>query len=70
MRLLSSILFLTGAVIAHASAPIPYAGKLSVDQINYSGNASFSFEVLDENGTVLWQNGEGRIEVPVNRGRY
>ena len=70
MRLLSSILFLAGTIIAHASAPIPYAGKLSVDQINYSGSAKFSFEVLDENGTVLWQNGEGRIEVPVNRGRY
>jgi alpha-tubulin suppressor-like RCC1 family protein len=70
MMLLSSILFLAGAIIAHASAPIPYAGKLSVDQINYSGNASFSFEVLDENGTVQWKNGDDRIEVPVSRGRY
>jgi len=70
MRILPFILFIAGAVIAHASAPLPYAGKLSVDQINYSGNASFSFEILDENDTVLWQNGEGRIEAPVNRGRY
>ena len=70
MRVLSSILFLAGAIIAHASAPIPYAGKLSVDQINYSGNASFSFEILDINGTLQWKNGNDRIEVPVNRGRY
>lgn len=70
MRVLSSILFLAGAIVAHASAPIPYAGKLSVDQINYSGNARFSFEILDINGTVQWKNGNDRIEVPVNRGRY
>ena len=70
MRVLSSILFLVGAIIAHASAPIPYAGKLSVDQINYSGNAKFSFEILDINGTLQWKNGNDRIEVPVNRGRY
>ena len=70
MRVLSSILFLAGAIIAHASTPIPYAGKLSVDQINYSGNASFSFEILDINGTLQWKNGNDRIEVPVNRGRY
>ena len=45
-------------------------GKLSVDQINYSGNARFSFEILDINGTLQWKNGDDRIEVPVNRGRY
>ena len=71
--LISTLIILFGATLAHGSIPIPFAGKLSVDRFNFSGNARFSFEVLDVNGTALWQNGEDAkdmIRVPVNRGHY
>ena len=70
MKALFPILLIIGAMFAHASAPIPYAGKLSVDQINYSGSAKFSFEILDANAVSKWKSGAGMIQVPVARGRY
>ncbi|MDA8990434.1 hypothetical protein N9H45_02750 [Opitutales bacterium] len=70
MKALLPTLMIIGAMFAHASVPIPYAGKLSVDQINYSGSAKFSFEILDANAVSKWKSGEGMIQVPVTRGRY
>ena len=55
------------------STPIPYAGKVSVNRINFDGQAQFSFSIISESGTVLWQQGEwtnATISVPVENGRY
>ena len=41
--------------------------------MNYSGQAHFSFELIDANQTVHWHNGadsNGTISVPVQNGRY
>ena len=55
------------------STPIPYAGKVSVNGINFDGQAQFSFSIISESGTVLWQQGSetnATISVPVENGRY
>jgi len=55
------------------STPITYAGKVSVNGINFDGQARFSFSIISESGTVLWQQGSetnATISVPVENGRY
>ena len=55
------------------SAPIPYAGKVSVNGVNFDGQAEFSFSIISSNGSVAWQQGSdmnATISVPVENGRY
>ena len=55
------------------SASVPYSGKVSIDGVNYNGEATFAFEIMDKEGTVHWRNGENiqdGISVNVNQGRY
>jgi len=55
------------------AAPVPYAGKLAVNGLNFDGVASFTFALRDANGTVHWRNGadaNASINVPVDRGHY
>ncbi|MAH26184.1 MAG: hypothetical protein CMI19_04440, partial [Opitutae bacterium] len=55
------------------STPIPYAGKVSVNGVNFDGQAQFSFSILLPSGFVVWQQGaeaNATISVPVENGRY
>jgi formylglycine-generating enzyme required for sulfatase activity len=55
------------------SASIPYAGKVSVNGVNFDGQAQFSFSIISSNGSVVWQQGaeaNATISVPVENGRY
>lgn len=55
------------------SASIPYAGKVSVNGVNFDGQAQFSFSIVSESGTVLWRQStevNATISVPVENGRY
>ena len=66
----------------HASTPIPYTGKISIDSVNYNGMAEFHFCMVDKNSTVIWRSGQhvftsdkvfiitGNIKVNVVNGRY
>ena len=56
-----------------SSPPVPFMGKVSIRQVNYSGDAQFTFSLHDGKGTTLWTNGEKpreTIKVPVHNGRY
>ena len=60
-------------LMAMVSTPIPYSGKVSVDGINYHGEARFAFSIQDGTGSVHWRNGESAnstILVKVQNGRY
>lgn len=60
-------------LMAVVSTPIPYSGKVSVDGINYHGEAHFAFSIQDGTGSVHWRNGESAnstILVKVQNGRY
>jgi len=66
------IVFLSGCYSLF-SATIPYAGKVSVNGVNFDGQAQFSFSILSPNGSVVWQQGteaNATISVPVENGRY
>ncbi|MDC1005636.1 immunoglobulin domain-containing protein [Opitutales bacterium] len=55
------------------AVPISYSGKVSINGINFDGEANFIFEILNPNETVLWKNGntsEDSIKVTVRNGRY
>ena len=70
--LLTCILFaLCGAKTF--GAPVPYAGKVAINGLNFSGNAQFTFALRDANGSIHWRNGadaNASINVPVDRGHY
>ena len=71
--LLPSILLLLGALPGLSASPVAYTGKLAINGLNYSGDASFTFALRDQNGNVRWRNGadaNASINVPVDRGRY
>ena len=58
--------------ILHAN-PIPYTGKISLNGINFEGQANFRFTIYTEDGKAVWRNGEdanATIAVPVSQGRY
>ena len=68
------VLFWLGMVtsILHANS-IPYTGKISLDGINYEGQANFQFTIYTEDGKAVWRNGEdaqSTISVSVKQGRY
>ncbi|NBQ02286.1 MAG: hypothetical protein EBU27_03485, partial [Opitutae bacterium] len=78
INLLMKFLFLLSLfggtfLMAMVSTPIPYSGKVSVDGINYHGEAHFAFSIQDGTGSVHWRNGESAnstILVKVQNGRY
>ena len=53
--------------------PVPYAGKVAVNGLNFDGIAKFTFSIVEANGTSHWINvtdANDTIDVPVNGGRY
>ena len=53
--------------------PVPYSGKVSINGVNYHGEAKFTFALQDKDGKVRWRNGtdgEKKIRVQVFNGRY
>ena len=56
------------------SSSIPYAGKVSVNGVNFEGQAEFSFAIISQDGSsVVWQQGNetnATISVHVDNGRY
>ena len=55
------------------AVPAPYAGKVAINGLNFSGNAQFTFALRDANGSIHWRNGadaNASINVPVDRGHY
>ena len=55
---------------AHASVPVPYAGKVSVDGVNFDGQLKFMFAIYTASNDMVWDSGSDPIEVPVSNGRY
>ena len=55
---------------AHASVPVPYAGKVSIDGVNFDGQLKFMFAIYTASNDLVWDSGSNPIEVPVTNGRY
>ena len=51
------------------AAPVAYSGKLTLNGFAHDGPAHFTFQLIDHNGTVLWQNAPdgAAVTVQVNR---
>ena len=67
------ILIFFGVVASVFSKPIPYVGKISLDGINFEGQANFRFTIYTDEGKALWQNGNDAkttISASVKNGRY
>ena len=67
------LFFLFHTLVTFASPPIPFSGKLSLNNQNFEGSANFSFSLVDLNGTEHWrhaQNPDETIQSYVSRGRY
>ena len=55
------------------SKPVPYTGKISLNGINFEGQANFRFTIYTQDGKTVWRNGEdaqSTISVSVKQGRY
>ena len=67
------LFFLFHTLVTFGSPPIPFSGKLSLNNQNFEGSAKFSFSIVDDNGSEHWrhaQNPDETIESYVSRGRY
>ena len=68
------VLFWLGMVACFINAsPIPYTGKISLNGINFDGQANFQFTIYTEDGKAVWRNGkdaQSTISVSVKQGRY
>ena len=67
------IWLLLGCVTTVFSKPVPYAGKISLNGINFDGQANFRFTIYTEDGKAVWRNGKdalSTISVSVKLGRY
>ena len=53
-----------------ASVPVPYAGKVSINGVNFNGQLRFVFAIYNPSNSKLWDSGSNPIEVPVTDGRY
>ena len=49
---------------AHASVPVPYAGKVSIDGVNFDGQLKFMFAIYTASNDMVWDSGSDPIEVP------
>ena len=47
-----------------ASVPVPYAGKVSINGVNFNGQLSFVFAIYNPSNSKLWDSGSNPIEVP------
>jgi hypothetical protein len=71
MRIFLSALCLSFLLsFAHASVPVPYAGKVSIDGKNFHGQLKFMFAIYTASNDMVWDSGGSAIEVPVSNGRY
>ncbi len=61
---------LIGFFPIHASVPVPYAGKVSINGVNFNGQLRFVFAIYNPSKSKLWDSGNNPIEVPVINGRY
>ena len=61
---------LIGFFTIHASVPVPYAGKVSINGVNFNGQLRFVFAIYNPSNSKLWDSGSNPIEVPVTNGRY
>ena len=71
MKNLSLLLFLFLLPWSLFAAPIPYAGKVAINGVNFQGDAQFTFALRDANGTVHWRNGadaNSSVVLNVDRG--
>ena len=50
---------------AHGSVPVFYAGKVSIDGVNYHGKLKFMFAIYTASNDLWWDNGGSAIKVPV-----
>ena len=67
------IAFVLSSLFVFSSQPVPYSGKVSINGVNYHGEAKFTFALQDKDGKVRWRNGtdgEKKIRVQVFNGRY
>ena len=67
------IAFVLSSLCVFSSPPVPYSGKVSINGVNYHGEAQFTFALQDKDGKVRWRNGtdgEKKIRVQVFNGRY
>ena len=55
---------------ALASVPVPCAGKVSIDGVNFDGQLKFMFAVYTASNDMVWDSGSDPIEVPVSNSRY
>lgn len=73
MKFICIIILLTTTVLS-ATRPLPFTGKVSIDGINFHGQAEFAFEILSENGNVLWAHSQNAMSDPISvsvlNGRY
>ena len=67
------IAFFLSTLFVFSSQPVPYSGKVSINGVNYHGEAQFTFALQDKDGKVRWRNGtdgEKKIRIQVFNGRY
>ena len=67
------IAFFLSSLFVFSSQPVPYSGKVSINGVNYHGEAQFTFALQDKDGKVRWRNGtdgEKKIRIQVFNGRY
>ena len=43
-------------------APVPYAGKVSVDGVNFDGQLKFMFAIYTASNDMVWDSGSDSIE--------
>ena len=41
---------------AHASVPVPYAGKVSIDGVNFDGQLKFMFAIYTASNDMVWDS--------------
>ena len=71
MRIFLSALCLSFLLpFAHGSVPVSYAGKVSIDGVNFHGQLKFTFAIYTASNDMVWDSGNDPIEVPVTNGRY
>ena len=61
------------SAIVSLAAPIPYSGKVTINGLNFQGDARFTFALRDDNGTVHWRSAadaNSSVTLNVDRGLY
>ena len=68
----SLIAFLWFSHFLLGSQAIPFSGKISVDGLNFTGEAEFTFSIVTQEGETLWVHDEANepLNITVENGRY